>query len=125
MTQYDRTATCHDLRCTVVTYAYDSEEHETAPKCPACELREELRRQEERAHRYVFDSKAARDDIKAAYEQRIAHLNAGLTDLARHGTRYDLTPAVMAGGSYEWWSDYVQRMDRSVRVRAQNILEGR
>ena len=39
MTTYDATATCRNLRCTVVTYAYDQEGRDTVPECPACDLR--------------------------------------------------------------------------------------
>lgn len=72
-----------------------------------------------------FQSVAERDRARgtaAALEAEVARLSRALQYLADHGTGHDLTPTVLRGGDYAWWSNYLTSADEAVRAAARAVL---
>ncbi|MCW2092472.1 UNVERIFIED_ORG: hypothetical protein M2328_005752 [Rhodococcus erythropolis] len=55
---------------------------------------------------------------------RIARLREHVEELAARGLPADLNPTVLGKADYVWWSNYLHRIDQTVRSNARAALEG-
>ena len=56
--------------------------------------------------------------------ERIARLREHVEELAARGLPADLNPTVLGKADYVWWSNYLHRIDQTVRSNARAALEG-
>lgn len=57
-------------------------------------------------------------------ERSSARLREHVEELAARGLPADLNPTTLGDADYVWWSNYLRRIDQTVRSNARSALEG-
>jgi hypothetical protein len=64
-----------------------------------------------------------KDELRWATLERDIYRDV-VADQARHGVRFDMNPTIdHRVDPHAWWSEYVRRIDSSIRLRALHALE--